>query len=266
MKKILMFLVVTLLVVLLVLAFAKDIVAKTALSTGVRTLTGLKLDIADMDVGILKTLIGIRGMKLFNPSGYTEKVMVDMPEIYVDYDLGAFLRKEVHLEELRINLREFVVVKDRQGRLNLDSLKAIKSDKRAEPSKGETPPIQIDLLRLKIGKVIYKDYSGGGRPVVQEFNVNLEEEYRNITDPKKLAGLIVYKALVNTTIANLANFDMGALKQNLTQTLDKASKVAEQLTGKTLEKSLEVFKKSEDAAKEAGEAIKNIFPFKLKEE
>ena len=84
MKKILMFLVVTLLVVLLVLAFAKDIVAKTALSTGVRTLTGLKLDIADMDVGILKTLIGIRGMKLFNPSGYTEKVMVDMPEIYVD--------------------------------------------------------------------------------------------------------------------------------------------------------------------------------------
>jgi len=59
---------------------------------------------------------------------------------------------------------------------------------------------------------------------------------------------------------------MGALKQNLTQTLDKASKVAEQLTGKTLEKSLEVFKKSEDAAKEAGEAIKNIFPFKLKEE
>ncbi|MFH1790840.1 MAG: hypothetical protein ABH885_02515, partial [Candidatus Omnitrophota bacterium] len=54
----------------------------------------------------------------------------------------------------------------------------------------------IDRLRLKIGKVSYKDYSARqGTPRVMEYNINLDEEYTNITNPYTLVSLIVVKAL-----------------------------------------------------------------------
>ena len=70
------------------------------------------------------------------------------------------LKKKVHLKEVRIHLNEFVIVKNKDGEVNLDKLKAVKK----EPAEGtarkkETPPpkaqqgkMQIDLLSLKIGK------------------------------------------------------------------------------------------------------------------
>jgi hypothetical protein len=80
-----------------------------------------------------------------------------------------------------------------------------------------------NCIELKIGKVVYKDYSRGTEPFVQEFNVNLNERYSNITDPYKLVSLIVVKALWNTTIASLANFNLDGLKGTISDTLSSHS-------------------------------------------
>ena len=271
MKKIFIFIVAVFLV-LVVLSFAKDIVAKTAISTAVRAVTGLTLRIEDMDVGIFRTLIGIRHMQLLNPPGFTDKLMIDMPEIYVDYDLGALIRRRVHIEELRVNLREFVVVRNQKGELNLDSLKVAKKRKTedVEKEKAGMLPMQIDRLELKIGKVIYKDYLRRTPPLVQEFNVGIDERYENITDPQALARLIVFKALMNTTIARLANFDLGPLTEGLSNTLNKATKIAGQISGKTLEGGLRAITQLEGKTKEmtekAEEAIQKFFPLQKEKE
>ena len=89
-----------------------------------------------------------------------------MPEIYVDYDLPAIVKGKVHLTEVRINLKEFMVVKNEKGELNLDSLNVVqeqqprkKRAKEPEPKEeGKEPDLQIDVLELKIGKVIYKAF------------------------------------------------------------------------------------------------------------
>jgi len=271
MKKIFIFITVVI-VLLVVLSLAKDIIAKTAISAAVRAVTGLTLRIEDMDVGIFRTLIGIRHMQLLNPPGFTDKLMIDMPEIYVDYDLGALIRRRVHIEELRVNLREFVVVRNQEGELNLDSLKVAKKRKTEDVGKEKVGmlPMQIDRLELKIGKVIYKDYFRRTPPLVQEFNVSIDERYENITDPQALARLIVFKALTNTAIARLANFDLGPLAEGLSSTLNKATKVVEQISGKTLEGGLEAITQLEGKTKEmtekAGEAIQKLFPMQKEEE
>ena len=88
-----------------------------------------------------------------------------MPEIYVKYDLPAIMGGTIHLPEVRIALDEFMVVKNEKGELNLNSLKVVQAQKKGSAEKEETktgarmPKIQIDTLKLKIGKVIYKDYS-----------------------------------------------------------------------------------------------------------
>ena len=281
MKK-LLFVVVGLLLLVAVLLFAKNIIAKVSVEKGVEMVTGLRLDMQSLDVAIIETLIGIEGLQLYNPEGYKDKVMVDIPEIYVDYDLGAFFKGEVHLEEVRLNLKEFVVVKNEKGELNLNALKVVKEEGKEEvveektsvkEEKTKMPPLQIDVLELKIGKVIYKDYSKGTPPKVREFNININERYENITDPKTFASLILVKTLAGTTIARLANFDLGPLKTQVGETLKEATEITQETVGEAVEavKEMDVEKvkettgKAVDAGKEATEKVtetfKKILPF-----
>ena len=235
MKKLLVVLVI-LVVVVAGLSFGKNMIAKIAVERGVEMVTGLQLRMAGLNIGILKTLINIDGLVLYNPKGFEDRIMLDMPNIYVDYNLPAILKGKVHLYSMKINLREFIVVKNKDGKLNLDSLSVVQSQKEGkkpqEKDKGRVPQMQIDNLELKIGKVIYKDYSAGGKPSVREFNVNVNEKYTNIKDPYSLVSIIVVRALVNTTIANLANFDLGGLSKTVTGTLSNATRLAADTAGK----------------------------------
>jgi uncharacterized protein involved in outer membrane biogenesis len=187
----------------------RDQVVKFTVSAGVRKITGLKLDIDSLSAGIPKTIISIQGMQLYNPKGYEDKLMVDIPEIYVDYDLAAILKNDIHLKEVRIDLREIVVVKQSNGEMNIDSLKVVKSAEteeaavKKENQEKKKTNFRIDHLKLKIGRVLYKDYSAGSKPSIREYNINIDSSYENITDTQALVRLILVRALINTNISNL---------------------------------------------------------------
>lgn len=279
MKK-LLFIVIGILIGLIVLSVFKDVIAKVSVEKGVELVTGLRLRIQSFRVGLINTLVGIKNFRLFNPKGFKDKIMLNMPEIYVDYNLPAIFKGKIHLEEMRINMEEFMVVKNENGELNLDSLKVVQAQKEGKkPSdKAKAPEIQIDTLELRIGKVIYKDYSRGGEPSVKEFNVNLNERYENISNPYALVSLIVVKALMNTTIASLANFDLKGLQGTISDTLATAQKVVAETAEKakeavkvTTEKAKEVAKettqKTQETVKKTTETLKETFklPFGAEE-
>jgi hypothetical protein len=262
-----LFIIVSIIFVLLVAVFfGKNLIVKTSVKAGVKAMTGLKLNIKSMNVGILNSLIGINGLQLFNPPGFVDELMVDLPEIYVDYDLGAFIKRKVHLEEVRLNLKEFSVIKNEKGELNLDSLRIVEEKKeekvegeeKKEKEKTKMPELQIDVLELKIGKVVYKDYSKGTPPKSKEFNVNIDERYENITNPRAFISLIIVKALKNTTIARLTNFNLGALQEDiagkLKETTQKFMETADKAigTGKDLEEKV---KETSEKAAEAGKDV-----------
>ena len=132
------------------------------------------------------------------------------------------------------------------------------------------PDIQIDLLALKIDRVIYKDYSKGGSPKVKEFNVNIDERYVDITDPQSLGRLIIVKALKNTTIASLANFDIGKLQKGLTETVRKTTEKALETQAKAVEAGKNLIEEkttetTKDAVEKASDTLKKFLPFGDKE-
>ncbi len=269
------FIIISIIFALLVaIFFGKNLIIKTSVSAGVKAMTGLKLNIKSMNIGILNSLIGINGLQLFNPPGFVDELMVDLPEVYVDYDLGAFIKRKVHLEEVRLNLKEFSVIKNEKGELNLDSLRVVEEKKEEkvegeeeeEKEKTKMPELQIDVLELKIGKVVYKDYSKGTPPKSKEFNVNIDERYENITDPRAFISLIIVKALQNTTIARLTNFNLGALQENVAGKLKETTQKVMETADKAIETGKDdVEKKVKEAAKEtiekATDTIKKILPF-----
>ena len=188
--------------------------------------------------------------------------MLDAPEIYVDYNLPAIFKGKVHLQDMRINVEEFAVIRNEAGELNLDSLKVVEAQKEGKKpgEKGKAPDVRIDNLELKIGKVIYKDYSGKGVPIEKEYNVNISERYKNIDNPYSLVALIVVKALARTAIANLAKFDLTGLEGTVSNTLATAQKVAEEAVVKAKEKL-------DETAEKAKEVVSDILksPFGEKE-
>ena len=85
--------------------------------------------------------------------------------------------------------------------------------------------MEIKSLELIIRKVIFKDYSKGSKPFVREFNINLDEKFKDIRSPSTVVTLIVVKSLMGTGIADLANFDLGGLQSTISGTLQTAQKV-----------------------------------------
>ncbi|MDP3979951.1 MAG: AsmA family protein [Chlamydiota bacterium] len=264
MKKFISISLTVILILVITLALTRNILTKTVLTGAIKTLTGLELNIGKVDIGILNTHAGIQGLVLHNPPDFQDEIMMDLPEIYIDYDLGALLKGKVHLEETRLNLKEFVVIKARDGKLNLDALKISgkeESEKPAQTKKaeeGKATDFQIDLLELKIGKVIYKDYSSGTEPKIKEYDVNINEQFHNVTDPKALMNTIVIKALMKTNIAKLIGFDLGSLTEGAADVLKGATSIATDTVegvGKTAGKAIGT------TTKKTADTLKKVLPF-----
>ena len=228
MKKKLIMLGVIIFVVIVAIVAMKDVITPAIVENGVKMVTGLPIKIDKINISLVRTTLDIEGLKLYNQPGFEDKVMFDMPRIYVDYDLPALLREDIYLTELRVNLKELIVVKNAKGELNLDSLKVVQqmqSDKKKEAIAKGDKEFQIDSLELIIGKVVFKDYSKGGKPLVLEFTINMDEKFKNINSPNKVVNLIIVKALMNTTIAKLTNFDLKGLSNQIGDVLGTAQKV-----------------------------------------
>jgi len=260
MKKLGIVLVVIIGVVVLLLVF-KNVLIKMAVEGGTKKATGLELAIGDMDVGLLASKVDITDMQLLNPAGFPDKVMIDIPKFLVDVELASFFKERAHVETIVLDLKELMVVRNKDRKLNLSALKSVseKQQKEKKPAQEEakkerkSPQVVIDTLVLKIGKVTYKDYSWGKKPFTKTFTIGINEVYRNITDPKELVNLIIVRALQKTNIAQLANFDLDSLKADVSDTLKTVEKAATEAG----QKELEDFEKSatEEAEKAVGEDV-----------
>lgn len=216
-------------VIFILLLVFKNILIKMAVEEGTKKVTGLELTIGTMDVGLLASKVDITDMRLLNPPGFHDKVMIDMSKFLVDFELASFFKKRAHLQTVELNLKELMVVRNKERKLNIDALTAVGQKKQGEKpveqkeakQEKKAPQITIDKLILKIGKVVYKDYSLGGTPFTKTFTIGINEVYRDVTDPNELVKLIIVRALEGTGIAQLANFDLGTLKADVSDTLQK---------------------------------------------
>jgi uncharacterized protein involved in outer membrane biogenesis len=261
MKKLVIIIGIIVVIIALLLIF-KNVLIKTAVEQGTKRTTGLELTIEDMDVGLLTSRVDITGMQLLNPAGFTDKIMIDISQLLVDVELGSFFKKRAHVQTLALDLKELVVVRNKDRKLNLSALKSVSGkqkkvkkpvDQKEGKKEKEAPQVVIDTLILKIGRVVYKDYSWGTKPFTKTFTLGINEIYHDITDPNKLVNLIIVRALQKTNIAQLANFDLGSLKADVGDTLKTVEKAATE----TGQKELEDLEKSatEEAEKAVGEDV-----------
>lgn len=203
---------------ILLLGAVKNTLIQNVLAGALSRAAHVPVKMSSVNMSFLSGSIRIKNLKVYNPRGFEDKLMLEVPQIYIVFDAGALLKKQMHFKEVDLDLKELVVVKSKDGRLNVNAVKPSEEESRQiqqdKTKKTAQPPkLQIDKLSLSIGRVVYKDYSGGGAPAVQNFEIHMvKREYNNIHDPKVLVSLIMFEALTNTTLSRLANLDAGLFK------------------------------------------------------
>ncbi len=229
--------------VAMILVVGKNVIVKSMLDRGLSKAAHVPVSIGSARVEFRNAKIELRDLRIQNPRSFPERMMLHAPEIAIDFDPKAFWAGKTHFEEVRLNLEELIVIRNREGLLNVDALRPKESAKNdsKRSSESPSPKFLIDKLILTVGKVVYKDYSLGGDPVVQEFNIGIQNrEYQNIDNPQSLVSLIVFETLTRTTLSSLVNLDLSAFRNDasgiLSQGLnllgsntDKVQKVAENL-------------------------------------
>ncbi len=193
------------------LIIAKDQIIKRVVVSAAKKVLGVEVRIGGLSLGVFRQRVIIKNLKVYNPPDFPKERLLSVPKIRVDYDLGALLKKKIHLTRLEVDLKEMLLVKNKQGKLNVDALKvAQKEEGPAEPQ--QAMPFKIDYLVLSIGQVVYKDFSTQDKPVVEAFDVNIKDKvYKNITDARQLAALVITEAMRQTTIKSAGIYAASSL-------------------------------------------------------
>ncbi|MDD5552795.1 MAG: hypothetical protein PHE18_02865 [Candidatus Omnitrophica bacterium] len=205
---------VLILIVVIIFAFflVRDFLIKSVIGTAASNITGAPTRVGGLSLSIIKQSIKITNLRMYNPKGFPRDILVDIPKINVAWDLGAFFKGKLHLTAVDLEIKEVSMTKNKEGKLNVDSLK-IAEEKPGEKEKkpAKQLPMQMDLVSLGMGKVVSRDYSVQGPPVVKVYDINLKKTYKNITSAQQLAILIISEPLKAAGIQGLKVYGVSML-------------------------------------------------------
>lgn len=153
-------LVVLALLLLLGVYLMMDQISKEVTEKRLEEWTGLHASIGKMEVGWLRPTLRMENVLLYNDAAYGGTPCLSMPELWIEYDRGALLRRQLHFKVLRLNISELHVVEGPDGRLNLEEVK--KRMTSAAASNSQSASVQksiefagIETLVLSLGRLRY---------------------------------------------------------------------------------------------------------------
>lgn len=209
-----------LIVILVAAAVGKDFILKSVITVAASKITGAKVTMRGFALRVLKQSVTITEFKMYNPAGFPQGVMIDLPKVHVALDVPALLKGQLHIPKAELALKEVVIVKNKDGALNVQSL-AVSQQKEGPAKKKEQPvpekrpskamPLRIDELSLDIGKIVQKDYSGSDEPVIKVTEVNFKKVYRDIGSAQELVLLILSESLRQSAFKGAALYGATAI-------------------------------------------------------
>lgn len=227
MKKLLLLIIVGAVVLLVVLFLARNFIARKSVEIGATKATGFPLTIGSVDVGLFSSKLDVRDLKLMNPPDFPEKMFVDMPQLYVDYRLGSMFSGAPHVNDMLINIKQLVIVKNDKGDSNAMKLKGVVSPTGSSSS----TKYSVDTLRIHIGTVTTVDRAGKRK----DTPLNVDATYNNITDSTDISRLVLLTVMSQVRLPDIG-IQPEDLKKGLGNVTDAGGKALE--AGKELFKSL----------------------------
>ncbi|MDD5156343.1 MAG: hypothetical protein PHF11_07695 [Candidatus Omnitrophica bacterium] len=190
----------------------KNGILKAVVTFAATHITGAVVHIDGFSFDIVNNTIRVKGLKVYNPEGFPENdILINIPRAQIEYDRAALLKRKLHIFFAGIDLKEISVIKNKDGLMNVNSLKFAKDGEKEEKEKPKGENMSIDLLELKIGSVIYKDLSAGEKPRVDVYNINADRTYKDVPGALQLAALLLAEPLKQTAISGVKIYGIAAV-------------------------------------------------------
>ncbi len=175
------------------LVFLKDQVIRGAFSASVSGLLGAPVRVDGLSWNVLTSSVHISGFRVYNPGGFPDGIMVSIPHIDVIYDRSTIFKEKRHFLLVNIELAEMGLTRVSNGKLNVDALNLVQG-------KAAPMPLQVDLLTIGIGKIVYKNYHRGVEPDVRVYELNVHKSYKGVPSVQQLLALVMAEPIKATGI------------------------------------------------------------------
>lgn len=215
------------------LLFSERIISRVA-TQKIEEMTGLQASFDEIYVGIVRPVVRIRNLVLSNPPDFPHPEMLTVKELYVRYDWLSLFGKEIHLDELRLDVPRIVMVKP-EGRASNIELLTGRGEKTPPPTSGAPPAtspapasgadrapattstpapakpartLTIQNLRVKLGELEVRQYGRDDQePIVIPVPVGLDRSFSNVTNVDAVITELSGELVMRSTFGLLNNMD-----------------------------------------------------------
>jgi len=213
----------------LILNYGFETYCRLALEKLISTMVGLRTSIDEFDIGVANSDIEINDLFIFNPKGFKDRRMIDIPRIYIDFDFHALFKKEINFKKLELDVKEFTVVRLGKGDTNLHHVGVIKE--------GVLNPLIIEsiveighdfnfeVLDLKIGTVVFIDYYKNPKGKRSEYRLDLHKRLKNVDSIQSLHRIILVETLARTPINKVLDLNLNSMSKPVLNILRGAVKI-----------------------------------------
>jgi hypothetical protein len=183
------------------LLLLKDTIARNLAEERVRAETGFDAKIGNLEFSLFAPRMTLENVVLYNPVEFGGSIFLDVHDLNFEYDRSQLALGKLHLKLLRLNLREFHIVENREGRTNvIDVLYKVAPELLgASPSSdGGYAFAGIDTLNLSVDTVRYTNLRLAKRN--QQIKLGLQNDLTYNIRTEEQAAAVLFKVLLRAGI------------------------------------------------------------------
>ena len=183
------------------LLLLKDNIARNLTEERVRRETGFDARIGKLEFSLFSSRASLENVVVYNPAEYGGSVFLDIPHLHMEYDRKRLAVGKLHLNLVRMHLREFHIVESQHGRTNLVDIlhKTAPELVGAAKASGDGYVFDgIETLNLSVDTVRYTNLRLPKRNQVSKVNLKNDLTQNLLTEQDLTA--ILFKVLLRAGI------------------------------------------------------------------
>jgi hypothetical protein len=171
--------------------YFKDTILRKVTEYNVRSQTGMETRIGEFHLGLTSTSLLMKDFQIVNPKDFGGGAFFRVPEVYVEMDQEKATEGFLYFKELRFHLAEVNIVKNKDGKLNLDHMQeALEKSDVFRRRKTNSPSTDykfggIDRMSLTVGTINYTDLQDTNNSYRTDLGIQ-NVEVKNIKSEEEL--------------------------------------------------------------------------------
>ena len=202
------------------IAIVKHLKIKEIVEKQIEQSLGISVSIDKIEFSPTLAHVWASGITIHNPGDFEEKELAYIDALHLLIDpIEIIVSKKPNIYVLELNLKRLNIIKNKEGKVNIEEINPIKDKDAALQDK---TPFYFDMLVLSVGQVRFIDYSVSNKNE-HIYPIGIKNAtFIRLRDEQDVVRLIVSKAIENTDIGKIINLKIIPVVSQIGDTFNSA--------------------------------------------